>query len=249
MLSLNMEILLPFIFGLLTCIAILFGGYVAIKFEKKIKYLIAFCGGTLVASAFIEILPESIHIAGDENLNLMMIITLCNFLFFFILDKIVFIHSHSHDEDHEERINGFNLIPSFGILFHTLLDGLIIGAGFMIDNFTGIILALVILLHDFTDGISTSTVLIRHKVPNKLIKLILFASGIMTMLGIILVQIIPIDEHSFGYIFAAFAGFFIYLGASDLLPEAHKDRTSPKLVLMTLLGAGLVVIFSMFGGH
>lgn len=230
-------------FGLLTLSAIIIGGFVALKFQAKLKYLIGICAGLLIGTVFLDILPEAMGL-NPENLDILMIFVLLSFLVFYILDKVSLLHSHSHEvEEKNHPSRHIGLLSASGILLHTFLDGIIIGTGFLVNNNTGFLIAMAILLHDFTDGISTATIMLRHNQSKRSIYLLLVFGGLLTLVGIILAQQISFLAENIQYLLAIFAGFFLYLGASDLLPEVHKERSSIKLVVSTLIGALTVLIF------
>lgn len=245
------QTVISILFGLLTLGSILLGGAVALKFNRYLKQLIAFCAGTLVTTALIEILPESLEILPESNRESAFFILLASFFFFLLLDKLFFIHSHAHadhdhDHDHTEiqhqEPNPLGLVSSLGIVFHTFLDGLLIGTSFLLGDKSALLITAVILFHDFTDGVSTVTVLLRHKQSRKVINFILISAGLTTMLGILVANLVTINESALGYLFATFAGLFLYLGATDLLPEVHKEKSSFSLLSLTLLGSLAVVV-------
>lgn len=233
--------------GLLTFITTIIGGFIALKFKDYIKYLIAFSGGALVAAATVHLIPESLEILETIEPHTILLYTLGSFLFFHLIDKLINIHGHSHSEDCEEHTNKFGIIPPLGLIFHSFLDGLSIGTGFLVNFEIGVLISTVVLLHDFADGMNTVTLLLRAKVRNSYVILLLLVGALAPVIGVLTSFVVRPSEEILGYILALYAGFFLHLGATDLLPEAHKERSSVILVMFTIVGAAIIGGLSIVG--
>jgi ZIP family zinc transporter len=236
------------LFGLATFASTFIGGQIALKYRNFIKPLIAFCGGTLVAAALLDLIPESIEMLEMYDSLIVMGIVLASFIGFHLLDKLISIHGHTHSEECEEEHhhrNAFGGLAAFGLILHTFLDGLVIGTGFLVDSATGILLASIVLIHDFADGMNTVTLLLRNNQDKKTVWFFLLLAAITPLFGVFAANLLHLSTEVLGIILAIFAGFFLYLGATDLLPEAHRERSSAKLVLFTILGAVVVVTFRL----
>jgi len=231
------------IFGIGAFTSTFVGGQLALKYKNFIKPMIAFCGGTLVAAALIDLLPEASELLKDKNEILPFGIILLSFMLFHFIDKLVSIHGHSHDEDCEQRENVSGKFAVIGLIIHSFLDGVGIGVGFLISSKLGILVATVVVLHDFSDGLNTVTLLLRNSYKDKTAFVFLVLDALAPIAGVLITQMIQPSEILLGYIFSIFAGFFLYIGATDLLPEAHKERNSLKLVFFTILGAGVITVF------
>ncbi len=239
------------LFGLATFGFTLLGGVIALRYKKFMNPLIAFCGGTLIAAALIDLIPESHELLKDLDIVYVLGAVLASFMLFHFLDKIISIHGHSHSEDCEEQGNSrktFGVIAASGLIIHSFMDGLAIGAGFLINFSTGILIASVVLMHDFADGINTVTLLLRNDHGKKTAKYFLLIDSIVPVLGVIATGFLRPSITVLAFMLTFFAGFFLYLGATDLLPEAHRDRSSVKLVGFTILGVLVVVLFRILIG-
>jgi zinc transporter ZupT len=237
-------------FGVATVISTFIGGQIALKFKNFIKPLIAFCGGTLVAASLLDLIPEALEILEGQGRETVFIfaLVLSSFIFFHILDKVVLIHGHSHEEDCDDHPRVSGTFPAIGLIIHSFMDGLIIGAGFLLSFSTGLLVASVVLLHDFSDGLNTVTLLLRRNHTQKTALLFLILDALAPLLGVLAAHLLQPSKTFLGLIFCFFGGFFLYLGATDLLPEAHKDRGSRKLVLFTLLGVVIIAGFRVLVG-
>lgn len=238
-------------FALLSFISIYVGGQLALRNKNWIKPLIAFCGGTLVAVSLLDMIPEASELLSELDLLSILSITLGSFMFFHFIDKVISIHGHSHSEeceDHDHK-KTFGVFAATGVITHSFIDGIVIGTAFLINISTGLLIASIVLLHNFADGINTVTLLLRNKHEKRIANFFLLIASVVPLLGVLTAHIIKPTNSILGYILAFFAGFFLYMGATDLLPEAHRERSSVKYVLFTLLGVALVVLFRVFLGH
>jgi zinc transporter ZupT len=120
------------------------------------------------------------------------------------------------------------------LTFHSFLDGVAIGAGFQTSTRIGLLIALGIIVHDLSDGLNTVTVVLAHGNPRKRAMFWLAADMIAPVLGAAAALLINLHEL-LPLVLAFFAGSFLYIGASDLLPEA-KEHDSPLVVVATSMG-------------
>ncbi|MDD1776144.1 MAG: ZIP family metal transporter, partial [Candidatus Methanomethylicus sp.] len=124
---------------------------------------------------------------------------------------------------------------------HSFIDGLAIGFGLQVDIHAGFIIALAVICHDFTDGLSTVTLMLNsgNSLRNSLRMLLLDA--IAPVLGALLTYFLQLPTYYLALILPFFAGGFLYLGASDLLPHAHEEN--PPILTVIACSAGFVMIF------
>jgi ZIP family zinc transporter len=239
------------LFGLATFGCTFLGGQIALRYKRFMNPLIAFCGGTLIAAALLDLIPEAHELL--KNLDIVYVLggVLASFMWFHFLDKLISIHGHSHSEEceeHEHDRKKFGLFAASGLIIHSFMDGLAIGAGFLINPAVGILIGSVVLMHDFADGMNTVTLLLRNDHEKRTAKIFLIADALVPVLGVATTGFLKPSATVLGGILIFFAGFFLYLGASDLLPEAHRDRSSVKLVGFTVLGVIVVTLFRLIVG-
>lgn len=210
-------------------------------FNKIILSLVSLSAGTMLAAAFLHLLPESIELLGD---TLPLQIALASFIAFFLLEK--FLHwRHCHDENHvtHHTVGYLNLV---GDTIHNFLDGVLIAASFATGTGLGIISTMAIALHEIPQELGDFAVLIhsgfRRKTAiffNLLVSLTCVAGGILGYYA----------SHSItafsNYLLPIAAGGFIYISASDLIPDL-KNVTQTKRVLSLvatfLLGVLLMLL-------
>ncbi len=131
------------------------------------------------------------------------------------------------------------LVGASGMALHSFLDGAVIGLGFVVSVKVGIIIALAVIMHDFGDGLSTVTVMLRHKNSRARTLLLLFVDALAPVLGAFIAVNLSVPAAWLGVVLAFFAGFFLYLSTGDLLPEANENP-SYAILGMTVLGALIV---------
>ena len=225
-------LLLSIIAGL----ASLLGAFLVIKsqkwIEKNLVYLISFSAGVLVSFALNHLIPEAIGL----NPNAFLWLTL-SFLIFYLIEHTLTIHVCSGKE-HCETHETFTLVTWVGMMLHSLIDGLIIGIGFEVSTRLGIVSALAVLLHRLPDGVSTVAAQLYGDRTIKQATRSSFWVALMTPVGTILAFLLlgQISENGIGILLALAGGSFLYVGASELIPEIHRHSKWGNIVL-TILGA------------
>lgn len=220
----------------LTFCSTLLGGFAALRFKDKLHLILAFASGAVVATALFEILPELINQAQTANLFLpnLFLFSAAGFLFFHSLEKIFTFH----------KIAGQGHLLAGGFSVHSFFDGLGIGLGFLTNFQLGLVISLAVLAHDFSDGLNTTTVILKNKGnPRQAVKW-LFIVATTPLLGVLTSFIIHNSLFIIPYVLAFYFGFFLYLGASDLLPEAYHRHSSYPTLLATFAGFAVIYLVS-----
>lgn len=227
--------------ALTTFFSTLIGGTLAIKFKKALPYFFAFASGALIAVTFFDILPESLEISESINLPIryIMITIVASFLFYSLLEKYFLIHHHKEGEEHGHIMGP---IGAGSLVVHSFLDGAAIGASYRVDPAIGLIVALAVIFHDFTDGINTVTLMLKNKQHVKKAQTFLLMDAVAPILGIACTSVLGVSQMILSLILAAFAGEFIYIGAVNLLPETYKNPNW-KTIFTTIVG--VVLIFTL----
>lgn len=227
--------MLAIAFTFLTFISTLFGGYLALRFKDKLHLVLAFASGAVIATALFELLPEIVKQSKVIPLNTLLIFSAAGFLLFHTIERLLVLQENSH------HVGAFS---ASGFSIHSFFDGLGIGLGFLTSFQLGLVVALAVLAHDFSDGLNTATVIIRNKGNRGQAIAWLLLDAVTPMLGAITALFLPAATVLIPYILAFYFGFFLYLGASDLLPEAHHRHSSYFTLLATLLGFVFVYLVS-----
>jgi ZIP family zinc transporter len=234
--------MIALIFSFIIFLFILLGGFLAIKLKDKIHYIISFTAGILLAVVFFEIIPEIFQISIEKNIDITapLIALIVGFMFIHILEKVAVLHHH-HEEDAEHKHPLVGMASALGLAFHSFLDGVGIGLGFQVDYRVGLLIALAILAHGFSDGLNTASLMMINKNSMKKTIGFLLMDAVAPILGVLATLIFVIPDSFLILYLGFFAGFILYISASDLLPEAHSQHSSYKLIGLTT--AGIVFIF------
>jgi len=229
-----------------TFLSTLFGGLFAVKFRNKLHLIMGFTAGVLLGVVMFEIFPEIINLIRVQNFNVTeaMVALVVGFLVFHILEKFVLIH-HSHEEDYPEHKHPHvGVLSAVALAAHSFMDGVGIGLGFQINPAIGLLVAIAVISHDFTDGMNTVSLMLNNNNTTRNAKIFLLLDAATPVLGAISTLFFRISPHVLVLYLAFFAGFLLYIGASDILPEAHSKHSSPKLIMLTVLGVVFIFVVS-----
>ncbi|MHA1792587.1 MAG: ZIP family metal transporter [Promethearchaeota archaeon] len=241
--------------------------------DKILFILIAFATGTILASAILDLIPESIHNVGeliDSGTNISESIpftmSILGFIAFFILERFIYwFHGHVHEnpEKHEmtcqENIGGFinensgekSKIKSFALLnlvgdgLHNFMDGMIIMIAFALDVKSGVVVMLAVFFHELPQEIGDYGILIFGGFSSKKALIFNFISALFSLLGGFLALFFSGTIESFKASFLAFAGGgFIYISAAELMPEIIKEKNLKKSVIQAAIFiVGIITIY------
>lgn len=132
------------------------------------------------------------------------------------------------------------LLGAAELAAHSFVDGFAIGLGFHFDFQVGIIVAGAVLCHDFSDGIDTVTVMLNFGNSLRSSIRMLFVDATMPVLGAVCSLFITFPQHYLVFLLSFFSGGFLYVGASDLLLEAHEKDPPLRAVVSSLADSGLI---------
>ncbi|MFA5792165.1 MAG: ZIP family metal transporter [Candidatus Paceibacterota bacterium] len=228
-------------------LSVLFGGLFAIKFRDKLHLILGFSAGSVIGIAFFDLLPESFELGLEKyDFGYISLIIAIGFLFFLILDRWVAPHSH-HDE-HCENHSHKGVLGAASLSFHSLMDGLIVGLSFQVSVELGIAIAIAIIVHAFSDGINVTNMIMRVGGEISSAKKWLLFGALAPVIGVVMSKFIKVEETSLSILVALFCGFFLYIGASDLLPESHHKHPKVWTTISTILGITLIYIVTKVSG-
>src|SRR5208282_1004080 len=227
----------PILLACVTFCSTCVGGMAAVRFRDRLHFLLGFSSGAVLAVALFDILPEVFALGGPSY----MPIAAVGFLAFFGLERYTALHrarEHVHTaKAHEPELGS---LSAAGLVLHSFLDGVAIGVGFQTSTQVGLLIALGIIAHDLSDGLNTVTVVLAHGNPLKHAVGWLLMDMIAPVLGASLTVVFHLNVAMLPWVLAFFVGSFLYIGASDLLPEA-REHDSPLVMVATI--HGMVAIY------
>jgi zinc transporter ZupT len=223
------------ILALIAGAATILGGALALYTGLKnvdLRYLAGFSAGVLISTALLVMLPEvkgSLWAAG------------LGFFFLYFFEKLTIIHA-CQERECPYKFHHVGWLPVSGLTLDNVVDGAGIAVGSILSPILGVTVALAVATHELPQGLSMA-VIMKAKYRGSKILIALFLAAMFTPLGALLSFLIP--EAVFEHILAFAAGTFIYIGASDLLPEAH-EKFNLKVILSVLLGGLLITALGIW---
>ena len=217
------------------------GGLLALHLRDKLHLILGFSAGAVIGVAFFDLLPQAIEFGEKFSSPAgIMAWTAAGFLFYLVLDRILQFHG---DAAPRGRF-------AAGVLCaHSLLDGIAIGLAFQASRDIGIVVAIAVLMHDFSDGINTMNIVMKNRGSRNLALRWLLADALAPVVGIASTRFFALADGNFGTVLALFGGFFLYIGASDLIPESYHAHPKFLTTATTLAGAGVLYLAIALIGH
>jgi len=234
---------LVILLAIATFISTIIGGIVTVKFKKYLPFFFAFASGTLIAVAFLDLLPESLSNAAGLPVRYIFLTVVFSFFIYSLIERLFATHEIEDEDDHHGHIMG--PIGAGSLVIHSFLDGAAIGAAFQVNPSVGLIVAFAVIFHDFTDGINTVTLMLKNKQKMKSAIIYLIFDAVAPVAGVLATTGITIPQKILALILAVFVGEFIYLGASTLLPETQKHK-SKAIIFAILLGILIITLLTAF---
>ena len=230
-----MQVLL---FALGAFLATLVGGSFALKFRDHLHLILGFSAGAVAGVALFDLLPEAISLGTQQHAAATVALFIAlGFFGYLVLDRLILLHTHD-DESHVEHAHAQRgAMGALTLSLHSFLDGVAIGVGFQDSVAVGAVVTAAVLTHDFSDGINTVNLVLRNSDDWKQAMRWLFVDALAPVAGAALTLLVVIPSSVIGLVLAVFVGTFLYLSASDLIPESHHRHPRILTTCMTLLGA------------
>lgn len=230
--------------ALLGSVIALFGGVVFL-FNRRFsaileRYSVPFAAGVLVTVSLLGLIPEATHEIGGKSYWIVLI----SFLIVYIFEHLFFdIHHHGDDDGHTHDVKNSSIaFVIFGDTIHNFIDGVAIGASFMINPNLGLITAFSTFLHEVPHEIGDFGILLKAGWKKRKILYVNIISSLMTVVGAFVVYFFNQSNGLSGTLMAISAGVFLYLGASDFLPKIESDNKNKFKSIIPLLLGSLIIM-------
>lgn len=237
------------LFTFIGSIVSLIGGIILLmkeKFAVKISHLLAsFAAGALLGTAFIDLMPEALEHSKEAGLEINIFWwVLIGFLIFFLLERFIYWFHHHHDHPGKETKPVVSLVI-LGDGVHNFIDGVAIAAAFLVSIPLGVVTAMAVAAHEIPQEIGDFGILLHHGVKRAKVLWLNILSAATALVGAILTYLLQESiESSLPIFLSVTAGFFIYIAASDLIPEIHGEKRQDYAFWETvLLLLGVLVVF------
>jgi zinc transporter, ZIP family len=221
------------------------GGLVALRMAHSLPTVIALSGGIVVAVALFDVLPEAIDLLPDDSTAIGALMG-AGFLTFFLFERVLVLHHRDEPADARAH-HQVGTFGALGLSAHSLIDGLAVGLAFGASTSTGVLVLVAVLAHDFADGLNTVSFVLSQSQNRPQAIRWLVVDAVAPLIGATVGVLINVSDATLGYILSFYAGFFLYMGATDLLPEAHEHASWGRVGL-TLLGFAAIFGISLIAG-
>lgn len=223
------------------------GGFLLLWKDQLVKkfahFFISFAAGAMLGAAFFDLLVESNN-KFPNKLPTTFAWLMVGFFLFFVIERILFWHHHSHSE--EVHIDQKPVIPLIiiGDAIHNFIDGTVIAGTFLVSPGLGVATAIAVFFHEIPQEIGDFSLMISHGMKRSSVVWWNFLGALVSPLGTVITLIVA--ERVKGLelpLVGMAAGNFIYIAAADLIPEIHRERKFlMSMIQLGLMLAGLLVI-------
>ncbi len=233
------------LFAVLTFISTMLGGLFALRNRDRLHWILGFTAGVLLGVVAFDLIPEIFQLIQSTGVDSVvpMVALVAGFLVFHVVEKLTLIHSVHEDEYVPgHRHPNVGLVSALALAAHSFFDGVGIGLAFQVNPAVGIAVALAVISHDFADGLNTVTLMLSHRNTPKRALLLLALDAIAPVLGVASTLLFQLSSEQLLLYMGFFAGFLLYIGASDILPQAHAKHPSRVTILLTIAGTLLIFL-------
>ncbi len=240
--------MLPVIISCVTFVSTLGGGLTALKNKDRLHRFLGFTAGVLLGVVAFDLLPEIFKTlqTQDKAATGAMIALVCGFLLFHIVEKSILIH-HTQESEYEVHHHPHvGIASALALIGHSFLDGVGIGLGFQASTGVGIAVAIAVIAHDFADGLNTVNLMLLNKNTSGRARLFLLFDALAPVFGVLVTLLFQVSDSGLSLYLGFFAGFLLYIGASEILPEAHSKHSSYTTIAFTVLGAAFMFVVTRF---
>jgi zinc and cadmium transporter len=238
------RILFAALLGAVAAAGNLLGGYfvVYLNWQRRfLQYFLALGAGYMLAVTFLDVIPESVRLAGDTAFLLILI----GYFLIHIFEHTIAPHFHFGEETHREAFSHqhVHVTVLVGLAIHTFFDGVAIASGFLVSSWLGLVIFIAIFLHKLPEGFTVASVILASGQSRRNA---LAASGFMgaaTLLGVILTSLL---RTQLAYALPIAGGVTLYVAATDLLPEVNREP-GWRMALLVLVGVlSLLIMQHLF---
>jgi zinc and cadmium transporter len=226
-------------------------GAVFIVFQRKLidwltTYLLAFSSGILLGTTFYDLIPDGFARLKGEIYTWVMV----GVVTFFILEKFIHWHSHVEEQDADGSKKHIAYLSLAGDSIHNFIDGAVIGVTFLTSIPLGIATTIAVIAHEIPHELSDFFLLLYGGFTNKKALWYNFLSALTAIIGTVIVFVFSANILRFSPYFVGFAaGNFLYIAASDLIPELHTKKLAQVSVFQTLLLIAGIVVMQIVSTH
>ncbi len=235
-----------------TVLATFLGGLLALRAKDRFHLVLGLSAGLLLGLVGFDLLPEVFEMGSGElgGVKTVSIALIAGFLSLHFIEQFAGSHEPAESEYHHDHTHAFEIagtVGAFAMAGHIFLDGVALALAFKVSNALGVAVFIAMIVHAFSDGLNTVSLLVKMGQWSERGKFLLGIDAIARISGAILGTTLVISDSAIAIYLAAFSGIVIYLATSHILPEAHANHPTRATMLATLAGVlimwGVVVTF------
>ena len=235
-----------------TVLATFLGGLLALRAKDRFHLVLGLSAGLLLGLVGFDLLPEVFEMGSGElgGVKTVSIALIAGFLSLHFIEQFAGSHEPAESEYHSDHTHAFEIagtVGAFAMAGHIFLDGVALALAFKVSNALGVAVFIAMIVHAFSDGLNTVSLLVKMGQWSERGKFLLGIDAIARISGAILGTTLVISDSAIAIYLAAFSGIVIYLATSHILPEAHANHPTRATMLATLAGVlimwGVVVTF------
>lgn len=226
------------------------GGLFALHHRGNLRRVLGFTAGVLLGVVAFDLLPEvhQLTLSTGSDFTTPMIALAAGFLLFHVIEKLTVIHSSGDDAqtaagEHPQ----LGVVSALALSAHSFFDGVGIGLGFQVSTTVGLAVAVAVIAHDFSDGLNTVALMLLNGNPPGRARRLLVLDAATPLLGAASTLLFQVPDRALLLYLGFFTGFLLYIGASDILPQAHADHPSRLTLLLTIGGTALIFLVTRVG--
>lgn len=238
----------PILLSLVTFVSTLSGGLVGLKNKDRLHRFLGYTAGVLLGVVAFDLLPEIFDNLNTQHRSPVgaMVALVAGFLVFHIVEKSILIHHTNEAEYQVHKHPDVGMASALALSGHSFLDGVGIGLGFQAGTTVGVAVAIAVIAHDFTDGLNTVNLMLINKNKSRRAFMFLLLDAITPILGVLSTLLFSVSDNGLTLYLSFFAGFLLYIGASEILPEAHSQHSSYQTIGLTVLGVIFMFVVTRF---
>jgi zinc and cadmium transporter len=241
--GLPFRVALAAVLGLVAGGGNLLGGYFVVRRDwprQYLQYFVALGAGYMLSVVFVEVIPESVSLAGERAL----VFVLAGFFLVHLFEHTLAPHFHFGEETHTEEMRHHHAQRSvlLGLLIHTFFDGVAIAAGFLVSTWLGAVLFFAVFLHKLPEGFTVASVVLASGHGKRNAVRAAGLLGAATLAGVLLTSQL---QAQLKYALPLSGGVTLYVAATDLLPEVNKEPNWRMALLVFIGVASLLILHSL----
>lgn len=231
--------------GLVAAAGNLIGGYFVVRRDWPriwLQYFLALGAGYMLAVAFVDVIPESVRLAGEQALLSVLI----GFFLVHLFEHTLAPHFHFGEETHLDEMSHHHARNTvlLGLVIHTFFDGVAIAAGFLVSVWLGVMIFVAVFLHKLPEGFTVASVVLASGQGRRNAMRAAGLLGAATLFGVLLTSVL---QGQLRFALPISGGVTVYVAATDLLPEVNREPNW-RMALLVFAGVAMMLIMQYLFG-